>query len=267
MKRSVRLVIAIDGPSGSGKSTTARLLAERLGYLYVDTGAMYRAVTLKALRAGIDATDGEGLARIARRTEVRLEPRPEGVRVLLDGEDVSDDIRTSQVTRYVSAVSEVPVVREVLVAAQRVLGAEGGVVLEGRDIGTVVFPDADIKIWMEADLGIRAARRRLELAGRGASPEVGEVTEDLARRGAPVQRRGRRPARGRLSGAGGGAPRVGGGVPADRAGGPAHDSGRRHSPLKRASDAVTVDTTDLTIAEQVEVIVALVEERLREINA
>jgi cytidylate kinase len=230
VKHAGRLVIAIDGPSGSGKSTTARLLAEWLGYLYVDTGAMYRALTLKVLRAGIDPGDSEGISRIALQAEVRLEPRPGRVRVLLDGEDVSDDIRTSEVTRHVSAVSEVPAVREVLVAAQRVLGAEGGVVLEGRDIGTVVFPDADVKVWMEADLGTRAARRRLELAGRGASPEVEEVAEDLARRDA-------------------------------------HDSGRRHSPLKRASDAVNVDTTDLTIEEQVEVVAALVRERLEEMNA
>jgi cytidylate kinase len=230
VKRAGRLVIAIDGPSGSGKSTTARLLAKRLGYLYVDTGAMYRAVTLKVLRAGIDPGDSEGVARIAREAEVRLEPRPEGIRVLLDGEDVSDDIRTSEVTRHVSAVSEVPAAREVLVAAQRVLGAEGGVVLEGRDIGTVVFPDAEVKVWMVADLGTRAARRRLELAERGASPEEEVVAEDLARRDA-------------------------------------HDSGRRHSPLKRAADAVTVDTTDLTIEEQVEAIVALVRGRLEQMNA
>ncbi|MFO7769605.1 MAG: (d)CMP kinase, partial [bacterium] len=136
------LIIAIDGPSGSGKSTTARLLAERLGYLYIDTGAMYRAVTLKVLRRGVDPEDPEAVSRVADTCTVRLEQKADGVRVLLDGEDVSDEIRMIEVTCHVSSVSAVPHVREVLVDAQRAMGAEGGVVLEGRDIGTVVFPDA-----------------------------------------------------------------------------------------------------------------------------
>lgn len=218
------LIIAIDGPSGSGKSTTARLLAERLAYLYIDTGAMYRAVTLKVLRAGVDPEDPEEVARVADTCTVRLEQEDGGVRVLLDGEDVSDEIRMIEVTRHVSAISAVPHVREVLVEAQRAMGSEGGVVLEGRDIGTVVFPDADLKVFLVADLHTRAERRRGDLARQGSDISVEEVEEDLARRDA-------------------------------------YDSSREHSPLRRADDAVTVDTTDLTIEGQVDVIEALARER------
>ena len=218
------LIIAIDGPSGSGKSTTARLLAQRLGYLYIDTGAMYRAVTLAVLRAGIDPTDQAGVEERARRSRVELEGASGGVLVRLDGEDVSDEIRSLEVTRHVSAVSEVPAVREVLVEAQRELGRRGGVVLEGRDIGTVVFPDADLKVFMEADLATRARRRYEELMARGSDSTLQAVAADLDRR--------------------------------DR-----HDSGRGHSPLTRAHDAVGIDTTHLTIDEQVRAIEGLARER------
>lgn len=223
MSGSKGLIIAIDGPSGSGKSTTARLLAGRLGYLYIDTGAMYRAVTLKVLRSGVDPSDLEAVAGVADGCSIRLEGGVDGVRVLLDGEEVSSDIRTIEVTRHVSAVSEIPHVREVLVASQRAMGEEGGVVLEGRDIGTVVFPQADLKVFMEAGLLTRAERRRKELAERGVETDVGEVAADLERRDA-------------------------------------HDSGRRHSPLRKAEDALVVDTSDLTIEGQVARIEALVRE-------
>lgn len=227
MTQERRLIVAIDGPSGSGKSTTARLLARRLGYLYLDTGAMYRAITLRVLREGIEPGDARAVSAAADACTVRLEPAEEGVRVLLDGEDVSDDIRTIAVTRHVSAVSEVPHVREVLVAAQRAIGAEGGVVLEGRDIGTVVFPHADLKVFMKADLQTRAARRHAELLERGTETTQEEVAADLARRDA-------------------------------------HDSGRQHSPLRQAEDAVVVDTSDLTIEGQVEEIERLARERMQQ---
>lgn len=219
------LIIAIDGPSGSGKSTTARLLARRLDYLYIDTGAMYRAVTLKVLRQALNPEDGDAVAEIAEGCDIRLEAAGDGLRVLLDGEDVSDEIRTPEVTRHVSVVSEVPHVREVLVEAQRVMGEEGGVVLEGRDIGTVVFPRADLKIFMEAELRIRAKRRGAELAERGIEVSAEDVAGDMLRRDE-------------------------------------HDSGRPHSPLRRAEDAVVVDTSNLTIAGQVDVIEALARERM-----
>jgi cytidylate kinase len=219
------LIIAIDGPSGSGKSTTARLLAARLNYLYIDTGAMYRAVTLKVRRCGADPEDPEEVSRVADTCRIVLEQDLGGIRVLLDGEDVSSEIRTPEVTRHVSAVSEVPHVREVLVDAQRVMGREGGVVLEGRDIGTVVFPDADLKVYMKADLETRAARRHAELHERGTETGIGVVQADLERRDE-------------------------------------HDSSRDHSPLRQADDAIVVDTTDLTIDGQVEVIEALARERM-----
>ena len=218
------LIIAIDGPSGSGKSTTARLLARRLGYLYIDTGAMYRAVTVGVLRAGLDPADQAAVAELARRSRVELRPGSDPVRVQLDGEDVSDEIRTLEVTRHVSAVSEVPGVREVLVEAQRDRGRRGGVVLEGRDIGSVVFPDADLKVFMEADLATRALRRYEELRNRGVETTLQAVEADLHRR--------------------------------DQ-----HDSQRGHSPLVRAPDAVGIDTTHLTIEEQVQAIEVLARER------
>ncbi|CAG0956976.1 partial CMP/dCMP kinase, partial [Anaerolineae bacterium] len=136
-----RLVIAIDGPAASGKSTTARLAAGRLGYIHVDTGAMYRAVTLKVLRAGIAPEDAASVAALLPDTHVQLTQSPQGLRVLLDGEDVSEAIRTPAVTRAVSAVSSQRLVREAMVRAPRLMGKDGGIVLEGRDIGTVVFPE------------------------------------------------------------------------------------------------------------------------------
>lgn len=221
------LIIAIDGPAGSGKSTTARLLAGRMGYLYIDTGAMYRAAALKVLREKVDPGDAERVAEAVETCTIRLVREKNSVRVLLDGEDVSDEIRTPEVSLHASAVSEVPQVREILVAQQRAMGEQGGVVLEGRDIGTVVFPDADLKIYLDADLRTRAERRYLELRQRG-----GETTLEVV--SASTQRRDVR------------------------------DSSRQHSPLKMAEDAVVVDTTNLTIEEQVDTIVALVRERAQE---
>ena len=210
-----RLVIAIDGPAASGKSTTAKLLAQRLGLLPVDTGAMYRAVTLRVLELGLDPHDEARVTEVARRLNIRQEFRDGTVRTFVDGRDVSEEIRTPEVTRWVSLVSSYRGVREAMVAQQRAMAARGGVVLEGRDIGTVVLPDADLKVFMKASADERARRRLRELQEKGIPATFEEVLADIQRR--------------------------------DRL-----DSSRALSPLKKAEDAIEIDTTHLTIHEQVE---------------
>jgi cytidylate kinase len=210
-----RLVITIDGPAGSGKSTTAKLVARRLGYAYLDTGAMYRAMAVKALRAGIDPGDREGLAQLAATTEIDVKTLPDETRVLLDGEDVTASLRSPDVTKASSPVSAVPAVRERMVELQRRIGAGGGIVAEGRDMGSVVFPGADVKIYLNASLRCRAERRRSELAASGEEGDLAAVEENI--RGRDVR-----------------------------------DSSREHSPLVVPHGAVEVDTTDLTIEGQVE---------------
>ncbi|HUI08870.1 MAG TPA: (d)CMP kinase [Bacteroidota bacterium] len=212
------LVIAIDGPAASGKSTTARLVAEKLGYLHVDTGAMYRAVTLKVLRTGLSPADAARIGHLLESTHVALRRDGPAIRVLLDGEDVTAEIRTPEVTRAVSAVSRHRAVREAMVREQRTMGAAGGIVLEGRDIGTVVFPDADVKFFMTAGIEARARRRREELRARGDSPEFGELMAEIRER--------------------------------DRL-----DSTREESPLRKAEDAIEIDTSDMTIDDQVRAVV------------
>ena len=213
-----QLIIAIDGPAGSGKSTTARIVAERLGLLHIDTGAMYRAVTLKVLEAGLKLDDQDAIARLLKSTEVELRQVGTVRRVILDGKDVTDRIRDPDVTRAVSAVSRVRRVREAMVRQQRALGAVSGVVLDGRDIGTVVFPDADLKIFLVASLDKRAERRRTELLESGMDAPLGTLKQEIERRDDL-------------------------------------DSSREESPLRRAPDAIDVDTSNLTIDEQVELVV------------
>jgi len=212
------LVIAIDGPAASGKSTTARLAAERLGYLHVDTGAMYRAVTLKVLRAGVRPDDQEGVNRLVSSTRVELRRADEEIRVILDGQDVTDGIRTSEVTGAVSAVSRFRRVRERMVEEQRRIGNGQGIVLEGRDIGTVVFPNADLKIFLVAGIESRARRRQAELRAQGVEIDMEQLVEEIEERDSL-------------------------------------DSTRMESPLRKAPDAVVLDTSNLTIDEQVEFVV------------
>jgi cytidylate kinase len=220
-----RLVIAIDGPAASGKSTTARKVAEELGYLYVDTGAMYRAVTLEVLRRGIDPADEAAVGDVVRSIAVSLKPGKDGLGVSLNGNDVTRDIRMPEVTRNVSAVSRVRAVRDYLVGLQRKLGEQGGVVLEGRDIGTVVFPGADLKIFMVADLNARSQRRAMELRAQGVDVEEEALAEEIQNRDLL-------------------------------------DSTRVESPLIRAGEAVEVDTSGLTIDQQVEFVVKKAKELL-----
>jgi cytidylate kinase len=226
MLNNKRLVIAIDGPAASGKSTTAKLVADRLDYTYIDTGAMYRAVTLAVLRSGIDPDDQAAVERLASECTITLARSEDGSpTIYLNGDDVTNTIRSPEVTSTVSLVSSYAGVRERMVAMQQEMGAKGGVVLDGRDIGTVVFPDADVKVFMVADLHARAERRHAELERVGTS--VDTIEAQLAER--------------------------------DR-----FDSSREVSPLRKADDAVLLDTSGLTIEEQVERVLELVREKLNQ---
>ena len=177
-------VIAIDGPVGAGKSTVARRLAEALGCVHIDSGAMYRALGWKALRLGVDLGDHQGLARLAAGTDVRIVTGGSGSRVLVDGEDVTHALRTPAMDEAASVVSTCPAVRERMVALQRAMAQAGGVVMDGRDIGTVVFPRAQVKFYLDADLSVRADRRLKDLQRVGATPEASAIREDVARRDA-----------------------------------------------------------------------------------
>src|SRR5579864_9308413 len=172
-----KLIIAIDGPVGSGKSTVARGVAELLGYTYLDSGAMYRALALKANRRKVSLTDAAALETLARETHIDLERGADGQRVLLDGEDVTHAIRTSDVSQAASHVALVGGVRQVLVDEQRRAGSRGGVVMEGRDIGTVVFPHADLKIFLDASVEVRAERRWREHQQKGDGLTLAHVVD------------------------------------------------------------------------------------------
>jgi len=220
-----KLIITIDGPAASGKSTTAKLVAERLGYLHVDTGAMYRAVTLKVLRAGLATDDRRGILALLPSTRVELLQASGALVVLLDGLDVTHDIRSHEVTRAVSAVSSVREVREAMVREQRRMAEDGGIVLEGRDIGTIVFPNADLKFFMIAGIEARARRRLAELRIKGIQADVQQLQREIEER--------------------------------DRL-----DSTRAVSPLRKAQDAIVVDTSEMTIEEQVEFVVRIAHVKL-----
>jgi cytidylate kinase len=209
------LIIAVDGPSGAGKSSSSRLLAQRLGYRYVDTGALYRAVGLLALERGVSPEDQTGLAALCEGLALRFVAGPEGMHLFLGERDITADIRRSEVSQMASKVSAQPIVRQRLLALQRELGKGGGVVVEGRDIGTVVFPAADIKFYLDASPEERGRRRHAELGQQRTPASLTETVQEMAERD---QR----------------------------------DSERAHAPLRRAADAVVVDTTALTLTEVVE---------------
>jgi cytidylate kinase len=181
MSMTRKLVIAIDGPAGSGKSTIAARLARKLGYVNLESGAMYRALALKAIGQNVSLDDAQALRRLAEDSKIQLEPRGEGNRVLLDDRDVSQRIREADVTAAASRVSMHPPVRQLMVARQRELGIDGGVVMEGRDIGTAVFPNAEVKVFLDADASIRA-ERRLRQNGSGSTDDKKRVMADLAAR-------------------------------------------------------------------------------------
>ncbi|MBE7561087.1 (d)CMP kinase [bacterium] len=175
-------VVALDGPVGVGKSTVARKLARRLGFLYIDTGAMYRAVALDALRQGVPLEDFEAVGRRVGSLEIRLVPEDEGTRVFCNGEDVTEAIRAPEVSRATSPIADNPAVRARLVALQRAMGAGGGVVMEGRDIGTVVFPDAEAKFYLDARAEIRAERRARQMEAAGRATDRASILADLLER-------------------------------------------------------------------------------------
>lgn len=213
-----KIVIAIDGPAASGKSTTARLVAERLGYLHLDTGAMYRAVTLRVLEEGIPLDDVPAIGALAENTRIRLERSATGMRVFVNDRDVTQDIRSEHVTLHVSQISSYQNVRSVLVREQRRMAANGGAVLEGRDIGTVVLPDAELKIFMIAGVPERVRRRKKDLEAIGENVDSDRLEHEILER--------------------------------DRL-----DSTRKASPLRKPEGAVEIDTSSLTIEEQVQFVV------------
>ncbi len=234
-------IIAIDGPAGSGKTTTARLCAQRLGFRHLDTGAMYRAVTIKLLKSGFLKNKGKGinqrgLKQLLRHTSVDLTWGKGQVRVKLDGKDVTTEIRSPEVSSFVSEVSALPAVRRKLVAEQRRLAQGKNLVCEGRDIGSVVFPQADLKIFLDCDLKARAARRLAELA----------VPTKLSQANRLPSPHGLRAVLSNLS-------------KRDRI-----DSTRKMSPLRRVKDAILIDTTHLTIDEQVGIVCDLTYRKLAE---
>jgi cytidylate kinase len=219
---SPNIIIALDGPAGSGKSTTARRVAEALGYVYIDTGAMYRAITLAALREERSITNSD-LLPIVKEYQLQLTISPDGQRTILGREDVTEEIRSPEVTKLVSAVSALPSVREAMSKRQREMGKNGGVVMDGRDIGTVVFPEAELKIFLIASLEERAKRRLAELKDSSVSLE--EMCKQISER--------------------------------DK-----QDTERLVSPLRKADDAVEIDTSALSIDAQTERILALARERI-----
>lgn len=219
-----KLVITIDGPAGAGKTTVSRMLADRLGYKYIDTGALYRGVALEALAAGIESDDDKKLGELCRQIELLFVRNEKGVRLYSGKTDITDKLRTPEMSMMASAVSARPIVRQALLDVQRKLGAEKEAVFEGRDMGTVVFPEADVKFFLTADLKIRAQRRHKELAEK-APQDIDDVEKDMARR--------------------------------DQ-----NDSTRDVAPLKPADDAVFIDSTDTSVGEVIEKMMAHISKKL-----
>lgn len=221
---SHRIVVAIDGPGGAGKSTVSRMLAQALAYRYVDTGAMYRIVGVLAAEAGLPLDDEAKLAALCDEVDMRFEERNGKMCALVGERDLSADIRTPEAAQNASRYSTVPAVRDRLVARQREMGRDGGVVMEGRDIGTVVFPDAALKVFLDASPRERARRRAAELHGEVSDAEIERMARDIGERDA-------------------------------------RDRGRTHSPLRPADDAVLLDSTDKGIEDVVKELIQLARSR------
>jgi len=220
-----KISIAIDGPAAAGKSTVAKIVARKLSYLYIDTGAMYRALTWKALQEKIAVEDEDRLYRLLSRTEIILKQDGGVQKVFVDGVDVTEEIRFPEVSKHVSIVAKHKKVREEMVKRQKELARAGGVVMDGRDIGTHVLPDAEVKIFLKASVAERARRRHYENLAKGIPSNLQEIEREIAKR--------------------------------DEI-----DSNRSVSPLKKADDAIEIDSTKLTIEEVVDRIMAVVKERV-----
>ena len=223
--KKTKYIIAIDGPAASGKSTTAKELAKRLEYVYIDTGAMYRACGLIAERLGIELNDEQEIVKMMQNINIEIKYEPTGNRIYSNGEEITSDIRATHVGKLASDISALGVVREEMTKLQRQLGESGGIVMDGRDIGTVVFPHADYKFFMDADLDVRANRRWNEEKLRGSLKDLASVKEELRIRDF-------------------------------------NDSQREIAPLKKAEDAVEIDSSSLSISEQV----LLIEQYIKDNN-
>jgi cytidylate kinase len=219
-----KLVIAIDGPSGVGKSTLGKAIARHLGYLFIDSGAVYRAVARQALDAGVSLDDAAAVARIARDADIRLEGDPDHLRVLLDGRDVTQEIRLPDASHASSVVATIPEVREAVVDKLREMSRAGGVVMDGRDIGTKVFPHAQVKLFLEAAPDVRAARRFLEERERGRDVTMEQIAAELAER--------------------------------DR-----RDRHRAATPLVKAPDAILIDTSSMPLDRVIERVLEIIQSR------
>ncbi len=220
---SRRVIVAIDGPAGAGKSTIARAVAARLGYIYIDTGAMYRAVALWAIETRIALDDSHKLDELARHAQIEFAAGSS--RILLNGADVTEAIRSAEVSEAASKVAALPGVRRAMVDEQRRMASDASVVMEGRDIGTVVFPEADVKIFLDAEPDVRAGRRTGELRDKGQSAELDSIARELSER--------------------------------DR-----RDRNRAEAPLMQAPDAVMVDSSGLTIEEVEETVLRIIRARV-----
>lgn len=221
------IAVAIDGPSGAGKSTIARAVAARLGYVYVDTGAMYRAIGLAVSRRGIAGMDADGIAAVLPSIAVELVYQDGAQHVLLNGEDVSAAIRTPAISRYASQVSAVPAVRQFLLETQRDMARKGDILMDGRDIGTVILPDAPVKIFLTASAETRADRRYRELREKGQDVQYEDVLHDVVER--------------------------------DR-----QDMTRAAAPLRQAADAVLLDTSELTLEQSIEAVLQIIQDKTGE---
>ena len=225
VEKRTKIIVTIDGPAASGKSTTARMVAKRLGWLYLDTGAMYRALTVKVLQEHIALDDKEKISELAAAVNIELTPSGNGVRVLLDGRDITSEIRHPDVDRAVGPVCEISQVREIMVTLQQKI-ARGRIIAEGRDMGTVVFPDADLKFFIVASLEERAKRRQKDIAKQGIEISVENLMDQINER--------------------------------DH-----RDSTRENSPLVKAEDAILLNTTTLTVEKQINFVLEHIHQVLR----